>query len=259
MSGLHHQWSFHHIHVEYCFGKEKGMSVWKDVIPAADKEIYQRAGFGNEPKWGGKPALLIIDALWSFVGHKPVGVLEAIEEYPTACGKPGWDGLEKIAEMLGYFRATGLPVIYVCADGKLGEIYGTTTHSRKEADPSDIDAFSIPEIIAPIDGEPVIIKSKASAFFRTSLDILLYKAGVDMVLIAGSTTSGCIRASAVDAFSSGFETILLEDAVWDRSVFSHSVSLFELSQKYAGVATVNEAIAKLAAYSYDPAGASSVV
>jgi maleamate amidohydrolase len=77
--------------------------------------------------------------------------------------------------------------------------------------------------------------------------VLLWRRRVDTVLIAGSTTCGCIRATTVDAHSLGFETVVLADAVWDRSPFSHAVSLFELSMKYAAVVPVSEATAALGA------------
>jgi maleamate amidohydrolase len=221
------------------------MAVWDGVIPAHDREIYEQAGFSREPRWDGAPALLIVDALWAFIGHQPVGVLEAIKEYPTACGNVGWVGLERIAEVLGFFRAAGLPVVYVCADGQLKSLYGTTTRTRRNAGQETRSAYEIPDQIAPGPGEAVVTKSKASGFFRTSLDVLLWRQRVDTVLIAGSTTCGCIRATAVDAHSLGFETIVLEDAVWDRSPFSHAVSLFELSMKYAAVATVRDAVTAL--------------
>lgn len=221
------------------------MNSWVDVVPQSEREIYAKAGFGKSPRWDGKPALLIIDALWSFIGHQPVHVLEAINEYPTACGKSGWDGLSKIADALSFFRSANHLVVYVCADGRLRDIYGATTRTRTPAALDDKDAFAIPDMIAPLPGEAVVYKTKASAFFRTPLDVLLHKAGVDTLLIAGSTTSGCIRSSAVDAYSMGFETILLEDAIWDRSQFSHAVSLFDLSMKYASVTSVSDACSQL--------------
>jgi nicotinamidase-related amidase len=221
------------------------MAVWDGVIPAHDRQIYEQAGFSREPRWDGTPALLIVDALWAFIGHQPVDVLEAIKEYPTACGKAGWDGLDRIAETLRFFRQANLPVVYVCADSQLKSLYGTTTRTRRPAEAHDPSAYEIPGQIAPVPGEAVVTKSKASGFFRTSLDVLLWRRRVDTVLIAGSTTCGCIRATTVDAHSLGFETIVLEDAVWDRSPFSHAVSLFELSMKYAAVTTVNEAVAAL--------------
>ena len=230
------------------------MPIWDNVVPESEREIYQKAGFGKAPNWHGKPALVIIDALWSFIGHHPVEVLEAINEYPTACGKPGLDALGKIAQALNFFRSRGLPVIYVCADGKLRDVYGATVRSRTPVAPAASDAFDIPDQIAPTNQEPVVYKTKASAFFRTPLDILLRNLGVRVVLIAGSTTSGCIRASAVDCHSHGFETILLEDAIWDRSQFSHAVSLFELSMKYASVATVESACREIGALGAEEKG-----
>ena len=221
------------------------MAVWDGVIPDHDRQVYEQAGFSRMPRWDGRPALLIVDALWAFIGHQPADVLEAIKEYPTACGKVGWDGMERIAEALAFFRAAGLPVVYVCADGSLKSLYGATTRTRRGEAASDPAAYEIPQQIAPAPGEAVVKKSKASGFFRTSLDVLLWRNRVDTVLIAGSTTCGCIRATTVDAHSLGFETVVLADAVWDRSQFSHAVSLFELSMKYAAVATVGEAIESL--------------
>ena len=221
------------------------MSSWEEVVPKPEREIYSRAGFGTRARWDGSPALLVVDALWSFIGHKPVDVLEAIKEYPTACGKPGWDGMDKIATALEFFRAASLPIVYVCADGSLRELYGATTRTRKPVSPQENAAFEIPEMIAPLAGEPIVKKTKASGFFRTPLDVLLRRMGVDTVLLSGCTTSGCIRATAVDSHSLGFETVLLEDAIWDRSWFSHAVSLYELSMKYASVATVGGAISEI--------------
>ncbi len=221
------------------------MTEWGEVFPEADREIYRRAGFGTSAKWDGRPALVIIDALWSFIGHQPVDVLEAIEEYPTACGRAGWDGLERISVALDFFRSSSLPVVYVCADGSLSDVYGATTRTRKPVSATDEDAFAIPEMIAPLQGEPIVKKTKASGFFRTPLDILLRKIDVDTLVLTGCTTSGCIRASAVDSHSLGFETVLLADAIWDRSTFSHEVSLFELSMKYASVATVDDACSQI--------------
>lgn len=221
------------------------MAVWDGVIPERDRAIYEQAGFSRQANWDGRPALVIVDALWAFIGHQPVDVLEAIKEYPTACGKAGWDGLARIAQALRFFREAALPVVYVCADGGSKSLYGATTRTRRGEAPADPSAYDIPEQIEPAPGEAIVMKTKASGFFRTSLDVLLWRNQVDTVLIAGSTTCGCVRATTVDAHSLGFETVLLQDAVWDRSQFSHVVSLFELSMKYAAVTTVDEAVAAL--------------
>lgn len=220
------------------------MAVWDGLVPERDQEIYRRAGFSKQPQWDGSPALVIVDALWGFIGHRRVDVLDAITEYPTACGEAGWDGMERTEEALHFFRKSELPVVHVCASAETDSIYGATTRDRRTPG-TGTRAHEIPEPIRPVPGEPVVFKSKASGFFRTALDVLLRKRKVDTVLIAGSTTCGCIRATAVDAHSSGFETIVLSDAVWDRSPFSHAVALFELSMKYASVVPVADALSEL--------------
>lgn len=188
-------------------------------------------------------ALLIVDALWGFIGTKQQDVLDAIDEYPTACGRSGWAALPVVRQALETFRKLALPVVYICASSGGSEVYGSTTRARQKK--MDDRAYQIPDTIRPEPGEVLIWKTKASAFFRTPLDVHLHRIGVRTVVIAGSTTSGCIRATVVDAFSLGFETIILEEGVWDRSQFSHAVSLFELSRKYASLATVAEVAEKL--------------
>ena len=217
------------------------MAVWDGVIPSEDLAIYERGGFGLPAQWDGSPCLLVVDALWGFIG-RPEGTSAGLEEYPTACGEIAMTGLEGIRRALEVFRVHGFLVTYVCADPAMAAAFGPTTRTRKQLAAANLDhAYEIPDLIAPGAGEDVLKKSKASGFFRTPLDTYLWQHGIDTVVLAGCTTSGCIRATAVDAHSLGFETIVLEDAVWDRSPFSHAVSLFELSRKYAAVARIGEA------------------
>ncbi|MCL6561838.1 MAG: isochorismatase family protein [Firmicutes bacterium] len=213
------------------------MAVWDGIIPDHDLAVYQAAQFGERMEMGNHPALVIVDVLWAFVGPR-VDTLSAIAEYPTACGAVGWEAMERIRWLLDRFRAHGLPVVHVKAGSDPQAFGGTTKRPTGYRDPR---AYEFPELVAPVAGEPVVVKSKASGFFRTPLDVLLHKRGVDTVLIAGSTTSGCIRATAVDAHSLGFATVVLEDGVFDRSPFSHAVSLFELQMKYAQVLSVEQA------------------
>lgn len=211
------------------------MAIWDGIVPPAEQEIYQAAGFGARTPLGHRPALVIVDVLWAFVGPRSE-TKEAIQEYSTACGRVGWDAMERIRWLMDRFRGSDLPVVHVRADGSRGGVNGYTTKSRRT--PQDERAYSFPEPVAPLPGELVVTKSRASGFFRTPLDVYLRRLGVDTVLIAGSTTSGCIRATVVDAHSLGFCTVVLEDGVFDRSWFSHAVSLFELQMKYAQVLTV---------------------
>jgi maleamate amidohydrolase len=214
------------------------MRCWERMIPEQDRAIYEKAQFGGKSQWGNIPCLLIVDVMWSFVGSKPVDVLDAIEEYPTACGKAGWDAMVQIERALAVFRDLALPVVHVRSDPNTDNLFGVTV--RKSERRLNAKAYEFPEQVSPHEGEPVIVKTRASSFFRTPLDVLLRKAGMDTLVIAGSTTSGCVRATCIDAHSSGFNCFLLEEGCFDRSLVSHAVSLFELNMKYATVLSVDD-------------------
>jgi maleamate amidohydrolase len=100
--------------------------------------------------------------------------------------------------------------------------------------------------LAPLDNELVVRKTVPSAFFSTPLAAWLTQRGVKTVLIAGSTTSGCVRASVVDAMSLGFRPLVLSDCVGDRAIGPHDANLFDMQQKYAAVMTRDEALAAIA-------------
>ncbi|GMA62762.1 isochorismatase family protein [Alicyclobacillus fastidiosus] len=97
-----------------------------------------------------------------------------------------------------------------------------------------------PTAIRPSDGEYVLEKTKASAFFETPLQSYLVREGVDTVVVCGVSTSGCVRASAVDAHSHGYATFVIEDCCFDRSYFAHCTNLFDLNAKYAHVLSLEE-------------------
>jgi nicotinamidase-related amidase len=110
----------------------------------------------------------------------------------------------------------------------------------------DPKAEEIPEPIAPLPSELVIRKIKASAFFETPLLTYLQYMGIDSLLITGATTSGCVRASVVDAISYGFRCFVVEECVFDRFELSHLVNLFDMNTKYADVISLEEALKYIA-------------
>jgi maleamate amidohydrolase len=101
--------------------------------------------------------------------------------------------------------------------------------------------------VAPETGEPVVVKQYASAFFGTPLASTLHTLGVDTVVIAGVSTSGCVRASAMDALNSGYRPQVVRDACADRSQLLHENNLADLDAKYADVVGLAEALAHLRA------------
>ena len=91
----------------------------------------------------------------------------------------------------------------------------------------------------------VITKQRASAFFGTPLQAHLTQLGIETVIVCGESTSGCVRASAVDAYSYGFHVVLVEECCFDRSMLSHKVNLFDLHHKYVDVLHIDQVDAHL--------------
>ncbi|HCA86730.1 MAG TPA: hydrolase [Streptomyces sp.] len=208
---------------------------WDDVIGDDERLIescYQPRLLGR------RPALLLIDCYQKVFGDRPRPLAEAIDEYPATCGTAGWDALPHLTALLEHARQVGVPVFHTTGDARLGSV---TLRSRAPGrdGPAGYD-FVAP--LAPAEGETVIRKSRASAFFDTPLATRLRRLGIDTLLVAGETTSGCVRASAVDAYSHGFIVGVVEEATFDRSSLSHKVNLFDLHLKYASVLHVDRAL-----------------
>ena len=222
--------------------KEDCMREWKTYLPEEDRRIYEKAGYSARQPFGKNPALVIIDVVLSFTGTRPMPILEAIEEYPTSCGQAAWDALPKIKELLETSRAAGIKVVFIKGSPIDKSFAGDTT----KGGPTRDEAFRkldhpIHPMVAPLPTEYICEKSKGSAFFGTPLAAALTRTGIDCVLISGCVTSGCVRATAIDAWNSGFVPFVVEETVFDRSRHSHLTSLFELNAKYATVITLEEA------------------
>jgi nicotinamidase-related amidase len=99
--------------------------------------------------------------------------------------------------------------------------------------------------VAPLDGDILLPKKHPSAFFGTPLVSYLINLGIDTLVVAGCSTSGCVRATVVDAFSYNFRVVVPQDCVYDRSAISHAVNLFDMASKYADVAPLNAVLEML--------------
>jgi len=218
------------------------MRRWEEVFTGADRELLEKAGMAQKQEYGSRPALLIIDATIEFIGSTRRLALQSVAEYPTSCGEAGWAALPNIQKLLEACRANNVPVIYTVQDISARRF---TIGAVKEAAPMvsyDPKANEIPEPIKPKPSELVILKTRASGFFGTSLLSCLRSMGIDTLLIAGCTTSGCIRASVVDGFSYGYRCFVVEECVFDRFELSHLVNLFDMNAKYTDVITLDEAL-----------------
>lgn len=223
------------------------MREWQTYLPEEDRKIYEKAGYSAKQPFGKNPALILIDVVLSFTGTRPMPIIEAIEEFPTSCGQAAWDALPKIKELLEASRLAGIKVVFIKGNPMDKYFAGDTTKGVLTRD----ETFSkydhpIHPMVGPLPTEYVVQKSKGSAFFGTPLTSYLTRNGIDCVLISGCVTSGCVRATTIDAWNSGFVPFVVEEAVFDRSRHSHLTSLFELNAKYATVITLEEAKGYLA-------------
>jgi maleamate amidohydrolase len=217
-------------------------ALWAGVITEEDEARYAAAGFGQRIGAGSRPALLIIDVQYRTTGTRPLPFFEAVKEFPTSCGEVAWDAVSNIQRLLTVFRRRGLPVLYPHVAPKLRTDAGRL--GGKVPGIMDVPeaGYHFVEEVAPVDGDILLPKKHPSAFFGTPLVSHLVDLGVDTLIVTGCTTSGCVRASAVDAFAYNFRVMIPHDAVYDRSVTVHKVNLFDLAQKYADIVDTDGAV-----------------
>jgi maleamate amidohydrolase len=209
-------------------------------------EAYKAFDASGEhtPEVGQRPALLVIDVVTAFLGEEGLSLADSIADRPLSCGPAGWSALPQVKVLIGWARDRGFPVIYTVGDsGVLGGALRITVDDRQSG---RSEVTEIPDVIAPLPGERIIPKARASAFFGTPLTALLIKQRVDSLIVVGCTTSGCVRATVVDGHSLGWPVVVAEDASFDRAKLSHDVSLFEMNAKYGQVLSTDEIVAAYA-------------
>ena len=224
--------------------------VWDRYLTERDKQVFASGGFGACQGYGRRPALLIVDVNYIFCGDRPEPILESIKRWRASCGEEAWAGVSAIAKLLVVCRDKGLPVFYTTgsrrADGWDAGSWAWKNPrvlEKPRTAVGDLDGNTIVREIAPQPRDIVIAKHKPSAFFGTPLLSFLVQHAVDSLLLVGTTTSGCVRATAVDAFSNNYRVALVEEGCFDRSQASHALSLCDLHAKYADVVKLDSAIA----------------
>ena len=212
---------------------------WKDIVNDEILEIY--SAYRREIYVGPRPAILAIDLYNKAYqgGNRPV--IEVNREFSGSCGENAWKAMEPTQQLFAAARRAGIPVIYSTRHADTAGVHSTNRRMGREGE----DVYGIKEEFAPHPGDLVIYKERASAFFGTPLIAHLRRMGVESLIICGESTSGCVRASTVDAYSYGFHNVLVEECTYDRSMLSHKVNLFDLHHKYADVMHVGEVIAHL--------------
>ena len=184
-----------------------------------------------------KPALLLVDMINGFTD--PACALG------TACSEV----VAANVQLLEAFRALGLPVFFttvVYHSEQQAEVFRRKVPALNVLQPNS-HWVKVDSALEPLEGEPVIEKQWASAFFSTDLDQQLSALGVDSIVVTGLTTSGCVRASAVDGLQNDYQVVIAEEAVGDRNPEAHRANLFDLNAKYADVLPVAQVLSQLTA------------
>jgi len=218
--------------------------IWDSYLSEQDKAHIAAAGPRPLYGFGASAAVLSIDNYRWVVGDEPQPLLESMKTWPGTAGMAAWKALPHIEELMGTARRAGLPIIHITGLSQ-GES-GVAPWSRRRggssampSDPAELDRqarrFDIVEQAAPQPGEVVLKKTAPSAFFGTPLMAHLNAIGVDTLIVCGESTSGCVRASVVEARSYRFRVVVVEECVYDRHEASHAINLFDMSQKYADV------------------------
>ncbi len=195
---------------------------------------YARAGYHARQVWGTRPALILVDFARAY--YEP--------DSPLYGGEGCVIARDNAARLVAVARETGTPVIWTEVRYQPGGMDGGVFF--RKAPPLKVMEHGSPlgDLVEGLERrpeEPMVTKQYPSAFFGTSLAAMLTALGVDTVLLTGLTTSGCVRASCVDAMSHGFVTLVVEDAVGDRADGPHRANLYDMSAKYADLVSTSAA------------------
>ena len=193
--------------------------------------FHGRAGFGR------RPALLVVDVNIGFTDPAS----------PLACELE--DVVTAIRRLVDEARRAGLPVVYTTVSYGEGDRVAAAAFIDKVPALLTLQAGSpwveIDPRLAPQPGEPVLNKLFASAFFGTPLGSMLAAAGCDSVIVTGASTSGCVRATVVDALQHGYRPVVPREAVGDRNPAAHEANLYDIDAKYGDVVPLAEVVSHL--------------
>lgn len=208
----------------------------QDLILGA-QGVYEQSGIGGRAGFGERPAVLVVDFQKGFTNpDSPVGSDLS-------------DQIGATASLLEAARVRSLPIAYTAVGFDPGLRDGATWLRKMPGLSVLVDGSKwceIDERVAPAPGDPVWVKRASSAFFGTPLIPFLTAAQVDTLIVTGCVTSGCVRATTIDAVSWGYRTIVPRECVGDRAQGPHDWNLFDIDSKYADVISLDEVLGHLA-------------
>lgn len=219
--------------------------IWHSLLSEQDLEILRTSNYAHGLPRPTQPAFVVIDMTYDFCGTPGLDAVAAARERRTACGPNAWTKVPTIAAALAAARKARVPIAYSRRSPMRIRRQSPKTARANE----DFSAFSEIEdgnsIITELAPEPLDLvfgKAAPSIFFETEFGNWFKRNGFDGLFVTGCTTSGCVRASVVDAFSHKINTFIIADAVFDRFSISHKVALFDCQAKYADLVSAEEFI-----------------
>jgi maleamate amidohydrolase len=232
----------------YDYAEIGGEARWSNFLTDRDRALLGATTWakGSPFGLGRKAALLVVDVYYAALGVPRAPLLDAVAEWPQACGEDGWAAVDATRDLLRAARAATSPVVYFAGAGPKYGRGSKKPAAMVRTRSAGAEASAIVTEIAPEDSDIVIGKVGPSAFFSSPLDTLLRRRGCDTVLVCGESTSGCVRATVVDAHSRGYYVGVVHDCCFDRLQSSHWMSLFDMHQKYADVISRSTALDYLA-------------
>lgn len=214
--------------------------IWDDFLTERDKAVYAKSGYGKRGGFGKRPALFIIDVQYNFCGDTPEDILTGLDKYRTHCGEEAWAAVEHIVPLLHMAREKKIPVFYTESARRpdmvdSGVQVGKNHRGGEKTVIEGTRATQTVDVLAPQPQDILVAKRKPSSFFGTIFMSQLNYFDVDTLILTGCTTSGCLRATAVDAYSFNFKVVVPEETAFDRFQASHAINLFDINCKYADV------------------------
>ncbi|KAK1835302.1 Isochorismatase-like protein [Podospora conica] len=219
------------------------MTTLEIVSSHPQHQAYSQAGFGARLGWGPRPALLLIDVCTAY--WKAGSPLD-LSHYPPGAASP--DSMRRLVQAA---RTGGVPVVWAqvrynhpqMLDGAVQAKKTKTILAWQDGDPRGLDA-AMPGLV-PAEDDVVVLKRNPSAFFGTTLAMELRLLGVDTLVIGGVSTSGCVRATTMDAACQGFRPMVVREACGDRSLLIQQQSLFDIDMTMGDVVGEDEARERL--------------
>jgi maleamate amidohydrolase len=220
---------------------------WKAHLSEQDLAVITAAGYGKDVPLGEQPMLILVDFQHAYLGEdRPI--LEQLPAWPSAGGAGAWQALRTALPMIDAARAASIPIAF-SRIAYPAQQQGSNPFVAKRGNGGGFiigqKGAELADELHPQPNEYRVTKTAASVFYGTNLDEIIRKHAVDSMIVCGLSTSGCVRATVVDAAARGLRVAVAADASADRIAASHELALFDIWLKYGAVRTAEGIAAAL--------------